>query len=952
MQSRASLLVVVLSVVDRLLADDADIPIAELHSIWDAIRRRVSEWAQAAVEDKQAIGLTLAGNSSSEASREALAFGFGAIDIIFSVFRECPENFQAQIFAGCELMLRLFVAIVKRDEHGNGVSHLSLQAGALLGAFSALLPPSSCDKVAVSLTASPLFQATGADVGATKAALQHDSEPGLPFLCCLTVASLKRHTQDSAEPQPQPSSDLTSCVANIISILAAGLDDEGRDWWTPALIKFVQLNSAAPLVDGGDVLALKILGGNIASSSLGEEVELADGLSGVIVHDAPLAPASAVSGAGCGAAADKQSAPAFGAPAFGVPSATAAKKPTITSPASTQAKVWVTLADGSVQQHTLASCLFKSPYIGRLNPKTMELLMKYVQGSKPTLLRVAGIDAPTPTSAPCARNPGEGGFSIGASAPGGSGAFGAAGTGGGFAAKSASGFGAATGAAFGVSTGAAFGAPQTGGLGGGFGGGGGFGQPMAAGTPFGAPSEGGFWQPAASGGSGAATGGGFGAEGGLGVPQTGGFGGGFGGRASFGSPAAPSALFATSPTSAGAGNVSGAAAAEQNKMPESLKTGAQALGKEGYNKFVVVCKDLKAGTKPLTDAVAAVQALLAGKPDLIEQFKTWGKGFQQPEGGVGDGGGTAAPGGVQAGAAGVLRATAFASQSSKGGVVATDSTGSGDVAGGMTGAVVAGSPQDVAIKADLMKRELRIIKAVVEHSACYEGFGDYVVGEFATMGEKEIAAMLDETTFDDHKILASLMELALSAGQFGDFHWAVRVLEYCVIALENKKESANKPPVFGVTAAAAAAASAAGTTSAASGIPSTRRTGGKMTSAEKREMAAEAARKKRESESKLEAARLPEDKLPTCISASELRTLATPSKQGEVANAAFALVVQVQVPHRVRVIVCMRASASAHECLFLRTLSINAESHVCDMCRKRHVLNCSAWCRRSHCLRP
>ena len=167
--------------------------------------------------------------------------------------------------------------------------------------------------------------------------------------------------------------------------------------------------------------------------------------------------------------------------------------------------------------------------------------------------------------------------------------------------------------------------------------------------------------------------------------------------------------------------------------------------------------------------------------------------------------------------------------------MATDSTGSGDVAGGMTGAVVAGSPQDVAIKADLMKRELRIIKAVVEHSACYEGFGDHVVGEFATMGEKEIAAMLDETTFDDHKILASLMELALSAGQLEDFHWSVRALECCVVALENKKESAN---------------------------------------------------------------------LSTCSSASELRTLATPSKQKEVANAAFALVVQVQVPQRVCVSLC------------------------------------------------
>jgi hypothetical protein len=120
--------------------------------------------------------------------------------------------------------------------------------------------------------------------------------------------------------------------------------------------------------------------------------------------------------------------------------------------------------------------------------------------------------------------------------------------------------------------------------------------------------------------------------------------------------------------------VSGGGAAGENKMPESLKIGAQALGKEGYNKFVVVCKDLKAGTKSLTDAVAAVQALLAGKPDLIEQFKTWGKGFQQPAAGVGGGGGSAAaPGGVQAGAAGVLGATALASQGSKGGVLRRES---------------------------------------------------------------------------------------------------------------------------------------------------------------------------------------------------------------------------------------------------------------------------------------
>ena len=721
MQSRASLLVLLLSVVDRLLADDADISVAELHNIWDAFSRRVSAWAQTALEDldtqtipsaapptasgfgptsapaAQASASMRPRDVSSGASREVLAFDFGAIDIILSVFRERSEDFQAQIVAGCELMLRLFVAIVKHDEQQDGVSSLSLQAGALLGAFSALLPPSSCDKVALSFKTSPLFQTSGADVGGED--LQHDPEPGLAFLCCLTVAALKRHTQDPAEPQSQPSSDLTSCVANIISILAAGLDDEGRDWWTPALIKFVLSNSAAPLVAGGDVVALKVLGGNIKSLSLGTEVELKDGLSGVIVHDAPP--------------------PAAKEPKMGF-----AKE----SPVSQQEpeNVFVTLPDGSVLR-TMASCPLKSPYIGRLNPKTMDLLMKYVQASRPTLLSVVGIDAP-----PAFGSTG-GGVEGQKAAPLAFGSPGAA-----IGTSNAGGFGAPAfggGRAFGASTGGAFGQPAAFGS---FGSstGSSFGQPPAGG--FGASTGGAVSQPAGSTGAafGGTTSGGssFASSAPQASPSTGAALSGATLALSFGSPS-PSALFGTSHTPIDTGNGAGSTAACAADCA------------------VVAADDMASSTSAapgqglrFSFAPSSGLTLKASQPVF---GKLSGIGRQTPQ------------------------SVPYHHQ------------------GSAPGATVAGSSEDVAIKADLMKRELRIIKALVEHSGCYDGFGEENVGEFATMGEKEIATILDQTTFNDNKILASLMKLGLSAGQLENFRWAVRALEDCVIALENKKENAN-----------------------------------------------------------------------------------------------------------------------------------------------------------------
>jgi hypothetical protein len=76
--------------------------------------------------------------------------------------------------------------------------------------------------------------------------------------------------------------------------------------------------------------------------------------------------------------------------------------------------------------------------------------------------------------------------------------------------------------------------------------------------------------------------------------------------------------------------------------------------------------------------------------------------------------------------------------------------------------------------------QLRMLRAVCEHSAAYDGYGaDGNSGEFSTMGAREIAETLLE-----EKLLSPLTQLALNAGQYQSLRWAVAALEECVTELE------------------------------------------------------------------------------------------------------------------------------------------------------------------------
>jgi hypothetical protein len=76
--------------------------------------------------------------------------------------------------------------------------------------------------------------------------------------------------------------------------------------------------------------------------------------------------------------------------------------------------------------------------------------------------------------------------------------------------------------------------------------------------------------------------------------------------------------------------------------------------------------------------------------------------------------------------------------------------------------------------------QLRMFRAMCEHSAAYDGYGtDGDSGEFSTMGAREIAETLIE-----EKLLSPITQLALNAGQYQSLRWAVAALEECVTELE------------------------------------------------------------------------------------------------------------------------------------------------------------------------
>jgi len=82
-----------------------------------------------------------------------------------------------------------------------------------------------------------------------------------------------------------------------------------------------------------------------------------------------------------------------------------------------------------------------------------------------------------------------------------------------------------------------------------------------------------------------------------------------------------------------------------------------------------------------------------------------------------------------------------------------------------------------------MMWQLRVLKALVEHSASYDGFGDSSAGEFTTKGAQEMAETLGK-----HHLLLPILQLALSADVQQDVRWAVCALEESVAHLELRAE--------------------------------------------------------------------------------------------------------------------------------------------------------------------
>jgi len=90
----------------------------------------------------------------------------------------------------------------------------------------------------------------------------------------------------------------------------------------------------------------------------------------------------------------------------------------------------------------------------------------------------------------------------------------------------------------------------------------------------------------------------------------------------------PGARAPAAPTGAPPGATTATAAA--GGLPETLKVGAKGtLPAEGFKQFAATVRAFKEGTKTQAIAISEIETLLAARPDLVEQFKTWTTTFSQ-----------------------------------------------------------------------------------------------------------------------------------------------------------------------------------------------------------------------------------------------------------------------------------------------------------------------------------
>jgi len=328
-QARASVMVVVLTVVEKIVAHEGELPIVELCAIFTSLVDCVVRWATQ--------------------SNPSLAFGLGALSHLFQPLRERSEEFQDMISEGVRKMMLLLGATAVMS-HGNRQLQAFMD---FLGALVCLLKPMECDQI-ILLIIEKEDESPSKCVGVEALKqLPDDPEPGLAFLYWVAALGGLQYNSYSA-----------TAVSRMFSLLSQELDQDGiAAWWTP-LLRFLRLHSTAAspgtasaegsevpstsvgvnggelIVNFGELISLEVLGGKMAFLTTGSGVDLKDGRTGVIVQFC-----------------------------------------------KSEDKVWVALSDSTLCECEVKSLYFKSPYTGRLGPQSLDVLLPWVFLMKDDLFR-------------------------------------------------------------------------------------------------------------------------------------------------------------------------------------------------------------------------------------------------------------------------------------------------------------------------------------------------------------------------------------------------------------------------------------------------------------------------------------------------------------------------------------------------------------------------------------
>jgi len=262
--ARTAVVLVEMTVVERMEAEEGESPVVELQALFKSLLESLRSWAQLDAADS-----------------ELLSFAIQALTRLVPVFRKRVKDFQHVLSLGVEKMLLLL------PELSRAADSIQEAAVSLLAGLAGGCRPATCDQLVLTIIELCEADVTHEGVKALSS-LPDRHEDGLGFLYWLSTSVL----------QGRKSRAMASCarVSELIIVLAQELDHEGRLPWWPAVAEYLRICAGSQgRCDAGQQvgdcleavfrrISIEVLGGRVRKPSPGCGVELFDGREGVVLQ--------------------------------------------------------------------------------------------------------------------------------------------------------------------------------------------------------------------------------------------------------------------------------------------------------------------------------------------------------------------------------------------------------------------------------------------------------------------------------------------------------------------------------------------------------------------------------------------------------------------------------------------------------------------------------------------